>query len=341
MTLSEQVDHLLGKGLSLGNGGLPAIEGALRSWGYYRLRGYWLTLEKGGRFLPGTSVDDILEIMELDCALSALVSSLVTPVELQLRASICNSLATRYGACALHRRDVFRDQKLFLALQSILEREREQARRNKKPLVLHNLSKYGQLPIWAEVEIASMGTLSKVYGALSSREASVEISSCYRMRPAQFAGWLRYLTQLRNMVAHHDRLYNRMFAVRPKLFAEHRDVDNARLFPAFIVLLKLLDELNPSQAQRHRVELGRIIAAHSGVNLGPAGFPEQWREILGVPSSAPRTRGCSGGRKPKDPNALAKALLMYNSREYTISQITEETHISTSTLYKYIHLQES
>ncbi|MGN0072426.1 MAG: helix-turn-helix domain-containing protein [Coriobacteriales bacterium] len=71
-----------------------------------------------------------------------------------------------------------------------------------------------------------------------------------------------------------------------------------------------------------------------------AGFPEQWREILLVPSSAPRTRGCSGGRKPKDPNALAQALLMYNSREYTIAQITEETHISTSTLYKYIHLQE-
>jgi hypothetical protein len=43
--------------------------GKLRDLNYYRLRGYWLTLEDGNRFVKGTTFDDVWKIYQLDCEL--------------------------------------------------------------------------------------------------------------------------------------------------------------------------------------------------------------------------------------------------------------------------------
>jgi DNA invertase Pin-like site-specific DNA recombinase len=53
---------------------------------------------------------------------------------------------------------------------------------------------------------------------------------------------------------------------------------------------------------------------------------------------AARARGRIGGRRPHKPGRVATALEMYFSNEFTIKEITEATHISKASLYKYIKL---
>ena len=49
------------------------------------------------------------------------------------------------------------------------ERERNRAYCQNVPYVVHNIDKYGRLPVWAAVEIMSFGTLSMLYGNLDMR----------------------------------------------------------------------------------------------------------------------------------------------------------------------------
>lgn len=52
--------------------------------------------------------------------------------------------------------------------------------------------------------------------------------------------------------------------------------------------------------------------------------------------SAARARGRKGGRPAVDPKKIKTALKMYDSKEYSISEITKAVGISAPTLYRYI-----
>lgn len=51
---------------------------------------------------------------------------------------------------------------------------------------------------------------------------------------------------------------------------------------------------------------------------------------------AARARGRVGGRKATDQSKIEKALKLYDSKDYTIPEITEMTGVSKTTLYKYL-----
>lgn len=50
-----------------------------------------------------------------------------------------------------------------------------------------------------------------------------------------------------------------------------------------------------------------------------------------------RARGRKGGRPPANPAKVKKAIALYDSKEYTIKEITEETGISKALLYKELN----
>lgn len=50
-----------------------------------------------------------------------------------------------------------------------------------------------------------------------------------------------------------------------------------------------------------------------------------------------RMRGRKGGRPPKSNNNIELAIKMYNSKDYSIKEITNATSVSKTTLYRYIN----
>ena len=52
--------------------------------------------------------------------------------------------------------------------------------------------------------------------------------------------------------------------------------------------------------------------------------------------TAARARGRIGGRPPSDEKALQKAVALYQTKQYTLTEIKESTGISKSTLYRSI-----
>ncbi|SKA75098.1 Site-specific DNA recombinase [Clostridium sp. USBA 49] len=54
-----------------------------------------------------------------------------------------------------------------------------------------------------------------------------------------------------------------------------------------------------------------------------------------------RARGKKGGRPKKSDKDIERAIKLYNSKQYTIKEITEMTNISKPTLYRYIDKQRT
>ncbi|MBB5150281.1 recombinase family protein [Ureibacillus thermosphaericus] len=55
--------------------------------------------------------------------------------------------------------------------------------------------------------------------------------------------------------------------------------------------------------------------------------------------SSAKARGRKGGRPKKENASIKKAIKLYNSKEYSIKEITEMTGVSKPTLYRYLKEQ--
>jgi DNA invertase Pin-like site-specific DNA recombinase len=56
---------------------------------------------------------------------------------------------------------------------------------------------------------------------------------------------------------------------------------------------------------------------------------------------AARARGRVGGRKPVDQEKIDYALSLYDSKKYTVPEITEKTGIGKTSLYKYVKQRDA
>lgn len=56
---------------------------------------------------------------------------------------------------------------------------------------------------------------------------------------------------------------------------------------------------------------------------------------------AAKARGESGGRPRVDKETIRKALTLYHSGNYSVSQVCKETGIGTSTLYRYLRAEKA
>ena len=75
------------------------------------------------------------------------------------------------------------------------------------------------VPIWMITEVMSFGTLSMAYhGLINNSRAGVEdkkiIADHFGLHYRKLGDWLHILTVIRNIYAHHGRLWNRQLSIR-------------------------------------------------------------------------------------------------------------------------------
>ncbi|MFA1626343.1 Abi family protein [Rhizobium mongolense] len=93
--------------------------------------------------------------------------------------------------------------------------------RSKEEFISHNRGKYGlPVPIWVSCEVWDFGTMSTLYAGMREGDQDA-IAKKYGLSNGRvFASWLRSLNYLRNVSAHHSRLWNRNIIDQPKLPSE-------------------------------------------------------------------------------------------------------------------------
>lgn len=289
LSFDDQLNLLARRGMAI-----PDRERArhyLAHINYYRLRGYWLPLEESGdngvhRFIAGTSFDDALSLYVFDRQLRLLLLDVIERVEVSLRTRWAHALAMRYGAHAHLRQDIVGSQKKY---HSCLEGLKEEIERSHETFIEHYRTTYTDPslpPMWAVCEVMSLGQLSKWFDNLKRHADRKEIASSFGLDESVLRSFMHHLTHVRNLCAHHSRVWNRRFTFTMRIPRQPVRIagwfnagEDRKLYNTLVMLGYLLSVISPDSKWVTHVK--QLMAAHLQAKPQTMGFPEDW-ENLGI-----------------------------------------------------------
>jgi abortive infection bacteriophage resistance protein len=258
---------------------------------YYRLRAYWLpdelpaTADGDHAFKAGTRFETIIDLYSFDRKLRLLVMDAIERMEVSLRTRWANILALRYAPHAYLDASLFRKPtqhaKCLTKLQEELDRSRE-------TFVLHYRAKYTDPelpPLWGVCELLTFGQLSQWYSNLAKGTDRKEIAEPYGVDEQIIVSFAHHLAYVRNVCAHHMRLWNRDMTIGMTIPHNPQWLGKAfnhakpkRVYNTLVMLVHLLDRISPrSQWRQHLLGL---FDEHSVVDFSAMGFPTDWRSSV-------------------------------------------------------------
>ena len=279
---SEQISLLSERGLTIRDN--DAALRVLASMNYYRFTGYAIPfMSDREHFRLGVTFDDVLSVCRFDSDLRDLFFEAIEAVELDFRARFAYRFSEMRGALGYRTQKNFTDEP---AHAKTLRRIEEEISRSKEICILHFKSEYceGEIPVWAVVEVASFGTLAAFYNILQP-DVQNAISSDYGLRGDVFGSYIKHLSILRNICAHHARLYDRRFyGFRPlnewRIQKLKYAQENRLFFPQCLLVYRLLKNINIFDRDDWRKRLLRKL------NAKPLFAIVDLRRIMGIPDDA-------------------------------------------------------
>lgn len=246
---------------------------------YYRLSAYFLPFKDAEAFRPGTEFDDIAGLYIFDRKLRLLVLDAIERVEIALRTAITYEIGHVYGPFGYTdpgNLDPGFDHARLMTDLAVEER------RAQETFAQHFRAKYTSethLPVWMATELLSFGSISLLYRGLSPA-IKRRIATEYGISDRHLGSWLHALSYVRNVCAHHKRLWNRQLGVRPQLPTRslswtHHVPDNDRIYCVLVVLRHMLKVMSPRCRWRDR--LFDLFDAHPNMDLTSMRIPAEWR----------------------------------------------------------------
>ena len=213
LPIPDQIELLLQRGMIIPD--RSEAEHYLAHLNYYRLAAYWLPFEsdhRSHRFKTGTRFDQVLNLYVFDRELRLLVLDAVERVEVSLRARLASHLSCKYGPHAHLRSELFYNHRTYSYLVGKLHDEVD---RSGEEFVRHLTGKYDEAlpPLWASVEVMSLGQLSRWYNNLKQRADRKAIADHYQIDEKYLRSFFHHLSIVRNICANHARLWNRTFTI--------------------------------------------------------------------------------------------------------------------------------
>ena len=286
-TFDEQLNILKQRKLIISNDSF--VLSKLQHINYYRLSAYFLPFqypknsENKNIFLPNTTFEDILSTYYFDAELRKVIFEAVESIEIYFRTQIAYFHSLKYDAFGYLELKNFRENKIskFDELQSDILKEKT---RSKEFFIKHFKKQYNSvdLPIWSVVEIISFGSLSKFFMILKEEEQNQVIQNIKGINKLVFYKWFHALSSVRNICAHHSRLWNRTLGVSfevPKDFEDFVDIKKSKnkVFFALSVIEYLLTCIGEDEIE-FKTKIKNLINKYPKVKLESMGFIQNWKE---------------------------------------------------------------
>ena len=156
--------------------------------------------------------------------------------------------------------------------------------RSREIFIRHLKANYDELlpPIWAVVEVMSLGQISRWFSHLRHTADRNAIAKGYGLDETLLASFLHHVSIVRNICAHHGRLWDRDIPFKAALPTKRPDAlakslnpqAPSQIYNTLTILAWLLGRISPAQTWVSRV------AAHVDGHTGAAiamGFPADYR----------------------------------------------------------------
>lgn len=244
LSYDDQVALITGRGLIC-----PDHDEAvalLKSVGYYRFSAYVYPFRslldvderqvtspahyRSDEIREGTTLGDVEALWRFDRKLRLIVLDALETVEIGLRTKVAHVLGARDTFGHVHRDSL--DEEACSApigagkggaadaYEDWVNRYTSlQERAKSEDFVRHNLFKYGDpLPVWVAVEILDLGALVRLFSLMDKRDQNAIAKEVGVSGGPLLSAWLRQINYLRNLCAHHSRLWNRTLTLQAKKF---------------------------------------------------------------------------------------------------------------------------
>lgn len=308
LPVDDQVRLLQARGMVISNSDKAEI--CLRRIGYYRLSGYWypfrhreiLTDPQGKQsdrifenFRTGTQFAQVVDLYVFDKRLRLLFLDAIERIEVALRVDIALLLGLR-GAFAY--RDISQFNKYFSSIDpktgdtphaKFLRKLDDAYERSREEFAEHFRNKYdSHLPIWMSIELWDFGTLATILSGMKGADLS-QLAAKYSLpKNKVLVSWAQSINFIRNICAHHGRLWNRPpvqqpSPVRDVALLHHLISDmhaQRRLYAVAATLQYLLRMIHPGSTWSLRLKAHiSTLPPAPGISSRQMGFFEGWDKL--------------------------------------------------------------
>jgi len=257
----------------------------LKQVGYYRLSSYWHSFfgdKQKKIFRNEAQFENIWSLYEFDKELRKLVLGQLERIEISIRSKMTYIFSTGYTLFWLNDESLFVNEK---AHKNILSKIRTEIERSDENFIISFKSKYSDEipPSFITLEILSFGAISKIYSNLKRNKAKKDFAKEFALPDVVLESWLHNLVYIRNLSAHHARLWNRVFSVKPSFpksisntWLSNKGIRNDKLFFFLSAMLYLLNIIEPKNTLKQ--DLHDLFQKYPSIDKAAMGFPVNWQE---------------------------------------------------------------
>ena len=292
LTFSQQADLLISRGMT---GDRQTIINRLEAVSYYRLSGYWYPFRQSNptdangpldTFKPDTHFERVWNRYVFDRRLRLLVLDAIERIEIAVRTQLAYRHAQDHGPFAYAN-----DPGSFPGLTGpqwidFCAAIRRETGRSKETFIRHISKKYGDshncFPVWIAVETATFGSVLTFFRG-TSHKIKREIADRFGMPAKVFESWLLSLNTVRNICAHHGRLWNREIGTAPMIprkkdyptWHQPQAIDNNRVFAVLTICKWSLDRVAPQAHWADRLK--DLLTEFPAIPIESMGFFPEWQ----------------------------------------------------------------
>ncbi|MCW7468190.1 Abi family protein [Leptospira kanakyensis] len=279
----KQADQLLERGLIADRAELIQ---KLSQVSYYRLSGYWFPFRDfpGEQFKPNTSLDEIWNRYAFDRRLRFHLLDGIERIEVYIRSRLTYEFTFQHGAFG------YLEAKNFPGIlpsehHKLIVKIEKEVLRSSETFIEHFNKKYQDShplpPLWMVAELFSFGTMLSLLRGVNANVRK-PIADDLNLDTSVLLSWIRSLNGVRNMCAHHGRIWNRQFGDKPIIPRKDNDwktpvqIRNDRVFGILTVIKYCLNTIAPQSQWPMRFR--ELLDGFSNIPMNQMGFPMNWED---------------------------------------------------------------
>ncbi len=310
-TLEQQADQLIARGLIADR---AELMGRLRAVNYYRLSGYLYPFRVREAmdhltdvFVTGTTLETVWRRYNFDRRLRIILLDAIERIEVAVRTRLVYHFVQTHGPFGyLEEQNLpgfkkrplwkqgWRSLKSVIKLKGLecsdyrlwLAKLQNEKGRASDTFVKHFSATYGDqhhsLPLWMACELMSCETaLQLAYGV--DRAVIKQVAADFGFPDEQLLSWTKAVFTLRNACAHHARLWNRVFGVKPSVPGKNKNPKwhsapgfaHDRVGLMLTVCHHWLGKVSPTT--RWKARLFDLFDEYPEIPLAEMGLPPNWQ----------------------------------------------------------------
>ena len=285
LSVEQQVAQLVQRGMV---GDSQRMSQRLAAVGYHRLSGYWFPFQQSdGSFLAGTSFEPVWRRYIFDRQLRVLMIDAIERFEISFRTQLAYHHARVHGPFAYAIDRASRPKMPHKNFPDFYFNLLEELKRSKEPFIKQFYDEYGDEhdvpPIWEATEVMSFGCVVTLYKS-TTHNVKQSVASVFGVPDAVMESWLITLNTVRNICAHHARLWNRELGTKPLIprgpdyvgWHQPVEITNDRVFAVLTICQHCLSCVAPQSRWAHRLE--NLLDDYQDIPLVGMGFPANWQQ---------------------------------------------------------------